>query len=183
MILSIIAVVISALAVIVTLLIYRLASAPDIVVYLDGRSGSDVVIVVENTGRKAAHDITFSIERNPIDDVVAPITCLVPNEKRTFLWGSYRELQTEFQGKVVPVKVEYYRSTGTLRKSSSNLFKLDIVILKRTIPEQDSLRQISNSVEGINRTLRGVDRILDDIRDRILDDIRIDIRNARPFSD
>lgn len=43
MILSIIAIVISALAVIVTLLIYRLASSPDIVVYLDGRSGSDVV--------------------------------------------------------------------------------------------------------------------------------------------
>lgn len=163
MILSIIAVIISALAVIVTLLIYRLASSPDIVVYLDGRSGSDVVIVVENTGRKAAHDIIFSVEENSINDVLAPITCLVPNEKRTFFWGSYRKLQAELQGKVVPVKVEYYRSTGTLRKSSSNLFRLDIVILKRTIPDQNSLGQISDSVEGINRTLLGIDRILDDI--------------------
>ena len=175
MILSIIALVISALAVIVTLLIYRRASAPNIVVYLDSRSGSDVVIVVENTGRNAAHDIAFSSERNSIDDVLAPITCLVPNQKRTFLWGSYRELQTKFQGQVVPIKVEYYRSTRTLRKSSNNLFGLDIVILKRTIPDQDSLGQISNSVEGINRTLQSVDHILDDIG--------TDIREARPFSD
>lgn len=153
MILPIIALVISALAVIVTLLIYRRASAPNIVVYLDSRSGSDVVIVVENTGRNAAHDIAFSSERNSIDDVLAPITCLVPNQRRAFLWGSYRELRNDYENRVISVNVKYFRSSRTKRMRSNRYFSLDIAILGRSLAEQNDLELINSSLEDINKTL------------------------------
>ena len=161
MILPIIALVISALAVIVTLLIYRRASAPNIVVYLDSRSGSDVVIVVENTGRNAAYDITFSSERNSIDDVLAPITCLVPNQKLTFLWGSYRELRNDYENRVISVNVKYFRSSRTMRMRSNRYFSLDIAILGRSLAEQNDLELINSSLEDINKTLY---RINDSLR-------------------
>ena len=166
MILSIIALVISALAVVATLLIYRLASAPNIVVYLDGRSGSDVVIVVENTGRNVAHDITFSKNKNNDDDaieiesskihnVLASITCLVPNQKRIF-WGPYSELLNNYENRVVTINVQYFRSHRTVRIKSSRYFSLDITVLSRSLFEQNDLKSIRDSLEDISNSLNRI---------------------------
>lgn len=147
LIISFVAVIIATASTLISYLLFRDVKDPEVVVYatLDERRPSVINLIIENTGRSAAWDVTFEsstpvpkeafgIENakhpEPMDSgpIVNGIPCFGPSSKRVITWGQYDGIRKGIGEGSFDIKATYFSHPSLAFKPRKHLTisRLDI---------------------------------------------------------
>lgn len=177
-IISLTALVIALLSTIISYMLLRAQSEPEIVVYAipDIRRPTFINLVIENLGKGIAHEISFQASRPMpqkafgFEDAPLPkqmqsgplihgIMFLHPSERRIITWGQYGGLKKGLQDTPIDVTATYFSLPGLrlVRKKHTTRSTIDIKSFEGTdISDNnwdkkcaDQLQRIASSLEKI----------------------------------
>lgn len=181
---------VGAIAAIAAYLLVRIASDPQVIVYVKHDTGGRVglmLIIIENIGRGVAHDVKFNLSRDiprfadglePTGEkkesvenmsdgaLIAGIPYLAPGERRTIAWGQYGGLLDSIGP--IPVRVETtYEGGWPIRYDHRTESLLEVMSFSNDLmgSEEDlekHLRQIATDVGSLGSTIKTIGQNLTD---------------------
>ena len=153
LIISFVAVIIATASTLISYLLFRDAKDPEVVVYAtpDERRPSIINLIIENTGRSAAWDVSFKpsipvpkeafgIENakhpKPMDHgpIVNGIPCLGPSSKRVMTWGQFDGIRKGIGEGSIDITTTYfsYPSLAFKPRKHITVSRLDIKSFENT---------------------------------------------------
>ena len=172
---SLVAVVIATTSTIISYILFRDAKDPEVVVYVtpDEKRPSILNLIIANTGRSAAWDVSFSASKSVpqyafgITDADTPqemdhgpivngIPCLGPGSKRIITWGQYGGLLRGIGDGVLDIEATYYSRPSLAFKKRKHyaLSRLDIKSFENTdVSDHNWDKKIANELEKIGSLL------------------------------
>lgn len=175
--LSLTALVIALMSVVISYMLLRTQSEPEIVVYAvaDTRRPSFINLIIENIGKGIARDVAFKASR-PVpmqafgfEDAPAPkemqygpivhgVAFLHPSERRVITWGQYGGLLKGLEGTPIDITATYYSSPALklVRKRHITRSTIDIKSFEGTDAsdgnwDKQSAEQLQKIAESLRR--------------------------------
>lgn len=178
--LSLTALIIALLSAVISYLLLRAQSEPEVVVYAiaDRRRPSIINLIIENIGKGIAREVSFKTTR-PIPQeafgfedpptpkpmqrgpIIHGIAFLHPGERRVITWGQYGGLTKGLGGEPIDVLATYYSSPALklLRKRHSTRSTIDIKSFEGTDASDDNWDK--KSAEQLQKIADALRRVTD----------------------
>lgn len=150
---ALVALIVATASMLISYRFLRLQQDPEVVVYAtpDEKRPSIVVLVIENTGRSVAHDVSFTSSRpipgdafgfgdaeSPKPMAVGPLVTGIPSfgpgTKRVITWGQYGGIHKGIGDSILDVTAKYrgQRSIMYFRRRHKTVSRIDIKSFEHT---------------------------------------------------
>jgi hypothetical protein len=175
-------------AVLVSYIVYRASSAPNVIVYADDdeRRPTMIVLVIENIGHGPAKNVTFFPARDlpkdawGFDDaqmpqkmnegpIVTGIPYLAPGARRVINWGQYGGLKKWFEGSPIDVKVSFERCDPIplVKNRITIVSTVDVASFAATDASDSNWdKKIAKELEELNRQMKKLVTVVDGLNRR-----------------
>jgi hypothetical protein len=163
-------------SVLITYIVHRASSAPNVIVYADDDKGRPtmIVLVVENIGNGPAKNVRFSptqelpkkawgFDNAPMPQkmsegpIISGIPYLAPKARRVINWGQYGGLNKWFQGSTIDINVSFERCDPfpLLNNRITNVSTLDVASFAGTDASDSNWdKKIAEELKELNTQIK-----------------------------